>query len=231
MTTQPSTSTPDTEPDRQQVAEYLRNNPDFFDHNAELLSELRLRHPSGQAVSLVERQIQVLRDQNSELKAKLLDLVDVARDNDRLNDRMHRLTLDLLKTDSLASLLDTLVDHLRREFKADAVSVRLSGLDEAQVREAGARQLQTDDTVKALFEPLFSAGRPLCGRLKQAQMDFLFGDQAAAIESAAVVPLGSKAVRGVLAIGSRESIRFHPGMGTLFLSHLGELLGQMLESR
>ncbi len=230
-TTRASTTSSDTEPAPQQVAEYLRNNPDFFEQRAELLEDLRLPHASGRAVSLVERQIQLLREQNSELKARLLDLVDVARDNDRLNERMHRLTLELLKTDGLPALLDTLNDHLRREFRADAVALHLSGRDEAQVREAGARLLPDDEATRTLFESLFATGRPLCGRLKKAQLEHLFGDQAAALESAAVVPLGDKAERGLLAIGSCESIRFHPGMGTLFLSNLGELLGQLLASR
>lgn len=230
MTTQANSRTAVNAADESQVVDYLRNTPEFFERNAELLSELQLPHPSGGAISLVERQVQVLREQNAELKAKLMDLVEVARDNDRLNERMHRLTLDLLRDDGLAPLLDTLGEHLRGEFNADAVAIRLAGIDDSRARELGVQRLETDVALDDLFGAVFASGRPICGRLKQDQLEFLFEDRAAAIESAAVVPLGDKAAVGVLAIGSCESIRFHPGMGTLFLSHLGELVGQVLSA-
>ena len=110
---------------------------------------------------------------------------------------------------------------------------KLKRLDLLELALAGAMGRDNPELSVAwcLRESLLSTGRPLCGRLKKAQLEHLFGDQAAALESAAVVPLGEKAGHGLLAIGSCESIRFHPGMGTLFLSNLGELLGQLLASR
>ena len=117
-----------------------------------------------------------------------------------------------------------------RVFKADAITVLLPDLEESQRRETGAENLVIDEALKSLFPIPFSEGKPQCGRLKQEQVDFLFRDQAAAIESTAVVPLGDRAQTGLLAIGSREVNRFNPCMGTLFLSHLGELLSQLLQN-
>lgn len=230
MTTQAKAETGVEEPDSEQVASFLSNHPDFLDHHPELLAELRLSHTTGKAVSLIEKQVQVLRDQNHDLKTKLLDLVQVAQDNDRLNERMHRMTLDLLTAGSLLELLDALRDHLRNEFKADAIALHLPGLDESEQRETGARNLLIDATLKERFPLPCSEGKPQCGRLKQDQLDFLFHDQSAAIESTAVVPIGERARGGLLAIGSREVNRFNPCMGTLFLSHLGELLSCMLDN-
>jgi uncharacterized protein YigA (DUF484 family) len=230
MTTQANAETSVEEPDGEQVASFLSNHPDFFDHNPDLLAELRLSHTTGKAVSLIEKQVQVLRDQNHDLKTKLLDLVQVAQDNDRLNERMHRMTLDLLRAGSLSELLDALRDHLCNEFKADAIALHLPGLDESQQRETGAKILLIDETLKERFPLLCSEGKPQCGRLKQDQLDFLFSDQAAAIESTAVVPMGEQARGGLLAIGSREVNRFNPCMGTLFLSNLGELLLCLLDN-
>ena len=224
MTTQANVDTPNRAPDAQEIADYLISHPEFFDERPELVADLRLTHSSGAAVSLVERQILVLREQNGELKRKLLELVDVARDNDRLNERMHRMTLDLSRSDSLRMLLDTLKDHLHNEFKADAVAACIINLDESQQRDTYATKLEPDDTLKTLFKTAFTDSKPQCGRLKQEQLDFLFGDQAAAIESAVVVPLGAQAEHGLIAIGSREVSRFNPCMGTLFMSHLAELL-------
>ena len=221
----------DLQPDAQQVARYLTNHPEFFENHAELVAELRLSHRSGKAVSLIERQVQVLREQNEGLKARLLELVDVARDNDRLSDRVHRMTLDLLATDNAAALTDALEDRLRNEFGADSVSLFLIDIDEQQQRESGIQKLDASDELKSHFEAAFNEGKPQCGRLSAEQAAFLFREQAQAIESAAVIPLGDHAQAGLLAIGSRETQRFNDNMGTLFLCHLGELLLALLKQK
>jgi len=210
------------------VADYLRDNPDFFLNNTSLLAALQVPHAVGPAVSLVEHQVKVLRDQNSQLKRKLMDLVHVARDNNRLNERMHQLTLGLINATSLEALLDTLRENLLVEFKADTVTLRLAGLPEARARECAVDLFDTDSNELNHFEAFLKSSRPQCGRFKQEQLQYLFGDQAQAIESVALIPLGPKVSLGLLAIGSREASRFHPGMGTLFLTHLGELTGLLL---
>jgi uncharacterized protein YigA (DUF484 family) len=228
MTTSQQTQ-PDSLPlEEKTVADYLRDNPDFFQNNASLLATLEIPHACGPAVSLVEHQVKVLRDQNRQLKRKLMDLVHVARDNNRLNERMHQLTLGLISTSSLVALLDTLREHLQGEFKADTVTLRLAGLPEAQARECGVDLYDPAGAELAHFDSFIKSCRPQCGRFKTEQLQYLFGDQAAAIESVALVPLGHKSTYGLLAIGSQDASRFHPGMGTLFLTHLGELIGLLL---
>jgi uncharacterized protein YigA (DUF484 family) len=229
MTTQANVDTRIGDPDAAQISEFLRDHPDFFDTHQDLLAELRLPHSSGKAVSLIERQVQVLREQNETLKSRLLELVNVARENDRLSGRMHQMTLDLLAASSLVGMLDALEDHLRNEFKADVIALHLPGLSETQLHESGAENLVVNETLKELLPTPLCEGKPQCGRLKQQQLDFLFKDQAAAIESTAVIPIGHHGQGGLLAIGSREVNRFNPCMGTLFLSHLGELLSRMLQ--
>ncbi len=230
MTTPANAETRIEEPDAEQVARFLGNHPDFFDDHPELVTELRISHATGRAVSLIEKQVQVLREQNQDLKTKLLELVNVAQDNDRLNERMHQMTLDLLRAASLAELMDTLKGHLRNEFKADAIALHLPGLDETRQRETGARELVVDRALEERFPIPYREGKPQCGRLKQEQLEFIFKDQAVAIESTAVIPLGERGQNGLLAIGSREVNRFNPCMGTLFLSHLGELLSCLLQN-
>jgi uncharacterized protein YigA (DUF484 family) len=231
MTTQANMEHPVEGPTTEQIAAYLDQHPRFFDEHPELLAGLNLSHSSGKAVSLIERQVQVLRDQNEALKGRLVELVDVARDNDRLNGRMHEMTLDLLQADSLVELLDTLEDHLRNEFRADAIALRLVQPEEGLRRETDVTALVIDEPTKALFATSLCDGKAQCGRLKQEQLEFLFGDRAAGIASAAVMPLGHHGREGLLAIGSREADRFSPRMGTLFLSHLAELLVPLLGKR
>ncbi len=215
--------------DAKQVADFLREHPDFFNEELELLADLHIPHPVGGAVSLLERQVETLRDQNHDLKRKLMELVQVARDNDRLNERMHQLILDLITTQDMEQIIDTLNRHLQGEFKADTVTVLLHDIAEDKARESGVKPIERDDPALQHFETFYKTGHPLCGRLKLVQLEFLFGDQAPAVGSAALIPIGLDAEQGMIAIGSREANRFHPGMGTLFLTHLGELLGAFLK--
>jgi len=216
--------------DESTVADYLRVNPEFFVNNASLLATLEIPHVCGPAVSLVEHQVKVLRAQNQQLKRKLMDLVHVARDNNRLNERMHQLTLGLISAGSLEALLDTLRENLQGEFKADTVTLRLASIPEALARECGVDTYRPDAPELEHFQSFLKACRPQCGRFKKQQLQYLFGDQADAIESVALIPLGARSAYGLLAIGSQEASRFHPGMGTLFLTHLGELMGLLLSA-
>jgi uncharacterized protein len=231
MTSQANAESQHTEPDASQVHDYLTSHAEFFNDYPELLADLQLSHASGKAVSLIERQVQVLREQNQELKQRLLELVDVARDNDRLNERLHHLTLELIGASSLTELIDNLENQLRNEFMADAIILHLPDLDESRQRETGAQPLVVNDQLRELLPTPLTENKPQCGRLKEAQAEFLFGEQAAAIESGAVIPLGENACCGLLSIGSREVNRFNPCMGTVFLMHLGELLARLLASQ
>ena len=103
------------------VVQYLTQNPDFFERHLDLLTELRLPHPSGGAVSLLERQIAALRSDSDRYRKQLEEFITVARDNEDLNRRLHRLTLKLMDTASLQETLNALQDALYDEFQADAV--------------------------------------------------------------------------------------------------------------
>ena len=228
MTTQIERGTDDAGLNDEAVDEYLRAHPDFFERHTELLTVMRLPHPvDGGAVSLVERQVALLREKNRQLERKLLDLVQVARDNEHLSSRLHRLALALMEAEELDAVLATTQEILRSEFKADHVQVRLIGDLEA---EHSPHFVTSDDPGLDTVDDLFDSKRPLCGRLNQNQLEFLFGEHAGAIASAVAVPLFSTGRLGVLALGSSEDTRFHPGMGTLFLGYLGELISGAVES-
>ena len=220
MTSQANAESQHSEPDASQVHDYLANHAEFFNEYPDALPVVRAR-PA----------VQVLREQNHDLKQRLMELVDVARDNDRLNERLHNLTLELIGAGSLTELVESLEHQLRNEFMADAIILHLPELDESRQRETGAQPLVIDDQLRELLPTPLTENKPQCGRLKQAQAEFLFGEQAAAIESSAVIPLGENACGGLLTIGSREVNRFNPCMGTVFLMHLGELLVRLLDSQ
>jgi uncharacterized protein YigA (DUF484 family) len=210
------------------VAEYLQTYPDFFERNGPLLAKLRLPHlrDAGATVSLVERQVEVLRERNQSLERKLKELVDVARANDALADRIHRLSQRLIRAHDLSATISAVETSLREDFDA-MHSVLVLFLEEARPLQAAGRFLRADDIGSAdikTFESLLQAGKPRCGQIRDAQRDYLFGKDSIEIGSVALTPLGPKGALGILAIGASDAQRFHPAMSTEFLSRIGELV-------
>ena len=212
------------------VVDYLQKHPRFFENNLDILSELRLPHPSGTAISLIERQVDVLRDNNHNLEQKLNNLIQIARDNDRLNSRIQKMALALMETAALDEVFYAVQVILRSEFNADSTTLycfrqpnHVTTLDDASF-------IEKDEALVKQFSKFFEKNKPICGPLESAQAHFLFDDNADAIISAALVPITSQEeVIGMLAIGSYDINRFHPAMGTIFLTYIGEMIGRTLE--
>lgn len=221
------------------IVDYLRNNPEFFNTHGRLLADIRVPHQADGAVSLIERQVTVLRDQNRELKRQLQALVQVARDNDTLNHRIQHFTLSLMEAKGLTATLRILDEGMREDFHADMLSLclfrRLPLAARAGLNDIlPLREMSADNTDTAAFATLLATGKPLCGHLRRGQSKFLFGEQADNVGSAVVLALNagggdSTPERlGLLGIGSLDGKRYHAGMGTLFLSHLGDLVGRAI---
>lgn len=208
------------------VAAFLEQHPDFFNRHPELSERIRVPHECGAAVSLITYQVQVLREQNRSLGKRLDDLVQVARDNDRLADRLHNLTLDLMDSEDLDAVLHTLKDGLRRHFEADLVALRL--FDPGHLRKQHQEFVVRSHKALGHFQRFFEDDRPICGRLGPEQTSFLFGDSARKVASAALVPVSDQHLLGLLAIGSYAPNRFQPSQGTVFLRQLGQLAGRAL---
>jgi len=206
----------------QKVADYLVAHPDFFQHHPDALAAIDIPHPTGDAVSLIERQVRTLREQNQNYRSQLEHLIGVARENESLAQRLHRLTLSLIETRSFDEVLNTLQDELRSLFQADAVEMKLFAREEleAHANEAGP----------AMFHDFIDKQRPSCGKLPAEQLDFLFGSQAGETGSVALIPVQSPPLIGILAIGSRDEDRFHPGKGVDFLQRLADVVSATLSA-
>jgi uncharacterized protein len=229
--------------DAQTVANYLRQNPDFFNLNTSLLADLALPHKTGAAISLIERQVDVLRDQNRRYRNQLQELVQIARDNDGLIEQLQHLTLSLLDVDELNETFEVFYNSLKQNFHADAVTVQLFtdpahlALDAAQTEHLDVEFIRPHDSHISMFRNVVNKGLPVCGKLKREQLDYLFGSKADDIASAALLPLSAQGSRnmgclplGMVAIGSYEADRFHVGMGTVFLKYLAELIDRKLRT-
>jgi len=211
----------------QSVATYLRQHPEFFLNQEALLTTMRIPHTRGNAVSLVERQVSVLRDENHQLQRQLEHLIDAAQRNEALLKQIQRVISALLGAETLDVFFDTLYTELQAVFHTDAVVVRLFGAPGAMIAQR-PEFTEYDAQIFTLFESVLGATAPVCGRLPAAQAAFLFGEQR--IGSAVLISLGLPEPQGILALGSVEVARFSPGMSTDMLAYLGDMLSQMLRA-
>ena len=211
MTTREARGLPAATIDEESIAHYLQLNPDFFERHQPILGRMRLPHArSASTISLVERQVEVLRERQAELEGKLAEFVAVARANDALSGKIQRFTRRLLRATT-------------RQLMAEEI--------EASLPERFLRAAEPDDPNLKSFEGLFASGKPRCGQVRDTQRQFLFGADAGEIGSVALVPLGEHGAIGLLALGSHDRERFHPGMSTEFLARMGELIADAVVYR
>ena len=219
--------------DEQAVAHYLQQNAEFFERHPQLLARLRLHHPrNGATVSLIERQVEVLREKYQAQEQKLAEFVRVARANNVLADKIQRFSRRLLRTTTRAQAVAEVEASLREDFDTFHAVLVLAA-DPQLPGEIGSaqrflRRVDAADPAFRSFDALFSACKPRCGQVRDSQRDFLFGAEAPNIGSVALIPLGGQPPLGLLALGSVDHDRFHPGMSTEFLTRIGELITEVL---
>jgi uncharacterized protein YigA (DUF484 family) len=239
MTTRDARGLATKENEEDAVATYLQHNPDFFERHQALLTRLRVPHSrGGSTISLVERQIEVLRERHAALEGKLTELVSVARANDAIADKLHRFTRRLLRARSRAEAVARIEASLREDFDAFHCVLVLIGEFPDLAPQRFVRTVAHDDAGLKSFETLFASGKPRCGQARDTQREFLFGQDSNDIGSVALVPLvplreataaaGPPGPLGVLALGSADRDRFHPGMSTEFLARMADLIADAL---
>jgi hypothetical protein len=221
--------------DEDRIAEHLVAHPDFFERNAGVLARLRLPHQRGSAaISLVERQVLVLREKLATVERKLRELIENGRTNDATTDRMHRLTRRLLRARDLASVVTALETSLREDFGASrwvalVTDPSLPGIvafgnQHVRIVARGSAELR-------IFESFFESARPRSGQIRDTQREYLFGGDGSTVGSTALIPLGERASLGLLAIASHDTERFLPTMSTDFLVRIGEIVSEAMLAR
>jgi uncharacterized protein YigA (DUF484 family) len=179
-------------------------------------------------VSLIERQIEVLREKNHTADARLAELVGIARANEALSAKIHQFTRRLVRAATRREILTQIERGFREEFDTTQTVLLLfnAGSDTADLRFV--RPVAANDQNLAGFENLLSTGKPRCGQIRDSQRDFIFGPDSGSVGSVALVPLAGDAPMGLLVLGSLNRERFHPGMSTDFLALLGQLISDAL---
>lgn len=213
--------------DENAVAEFLNANPEFFNRHPDLLSDLDLRGEAGDSVSLLERQVSVLRERNRDLRQQLNTLLTNAVDNEQVYMRMKTLTLALMDAGSVADLDAALDQDLISGFDADHATCFIQGWpgSEDLTHIVGIAR----DEVSPL-PGLFERTEPVCAVHRVEEYTAVFPDALlSAPGSIALVPMRTDALNAVLVIGSWDPQRFAPDMGKVFLVHIGEVMSRTLE--
>ena len=210
----------------EQVESYLQQHPEFFNEHLHLLESMTIPHPSGDAISLISKQLEIFRTKHHELENQLIALIEIARDNDTAINRMHHLTLALLDAANLEEAVANLDQVFAEYFLTDFVAIKIiSPARHASIAnlfiEPGAPELQH-------FYQILSSSQPKCGRPTLAQAKVMFGEAATEVKSCAIIPMAFTQLEGIIAIGSREENRFHYSMGSLFLTQMSEIIGTRL---
>lgn len=208
------------------VATYLRLNPQFFDQHPELLEKIQVPHPyGGRAIPLAERQTVALREKAKMLEGKLGELIQFGEENDVISEKVHRLAVAIAAARDFPALAQSLYFHLHEDFAVPHVALRIWGKsvpvdfeEAAAVGEAERRQAAT-------------MAVPQCGPAAGSGFAAWFGEAAEHVRSLALVPLGQTAVFGLLLLGSEDPQRFYPEMGTLYLRRIGELCAAGVTAR
>ncbi|NND65307.1 MAG: DUF484 family protein [Gammaproteobacteria bacterium] len=218
------------------VVQFLMTHPEFFQRHGEVLHRLQVPHPTGlNTISLVERQVEVLRDRNEKLEKKLREFVNVAHANDALMAKIMDLAIALINAQSRHEVLEAIEERLREHFGADrGVVVLFDDVTDcrALAKHSFAKCLSSDDPSLKVFSKLVRGTAPRCGRISDSLWAYLFSpQQPVEAGSAALVPLGIDGKLGWLVIGSHDGKRFHPGMSTDFLLRIGELISAALIRR
>jgi len=201
------------------VAAYLKEHPEFFEHYAEVVADVMIPHPhGGRAISISERQILTLRERGKQLEVKLGEMIQFGEENDVISEKVHRLGLALIAARDVAALSHAVDFNLREDFSVPHVALRLwhQGATAAEPTSEATRTFAT------------GLLHPHCGPLAMADTAAFFGEAAALLKSYAYIPLRGKDTFGLLALASEDAQRFYPEMGTLYLTRIGEIIAACL---
>lgn len=216
--------------ERELVA-YLKAHPDFLARHPDLLESIELKHRAGSAVSLIEKQVEMLRAKNQRLEDRLERLLEAARDNERRQDHVHRLARTLIRAPSLASVAAGLVKCMREDFDIDESLIGISASHYKRHDIDGVVPVENEGKLARAFENFFRTRLIECGPIAPEKAKLLFPKATQPILSAAIVPLEKEKALGFVALGSREAERFQPRQGRMFLELTAELLAAAIRAR
>ncbi|MFK5986142.1 MAG: DUF484 family protein [Pseudomonadota bacterium] len=212
------------------ISLYLQDNPDFFQDKDHLVEKLQLTHTAGNAISLIERQVDILRQQNVQLNKQLNELFSIAKENDHATQKMHNLILALLSCQRLHDIATLLETRLVEDFTVDSALLKLFSVENAVLDAKNTISMDESSVQAKTIKKLINKREPICGFFNQLNSKELQTDKQFDIKSMAVMPLfvDKNDCFGVLILGSEDKQHFNPDNGIVFLKNLAEIVSATL---
>jgi uncharacterized protein YigA (DUF484 family) len=210
------------------VIDFLQKYPETLMSYPDVFTSLSIPHETRGATSLVERQLIMLRDENRLSKKNMDDLVNIARENEELNQRFHRLALELMSSDQLHDVLSLVQDQVQTFFHTDYVCFKFLPTIKDRKKHLSSHYLDKDSDIIDTVTSWVADRKPICGEQKESSSVALFGADLN-IGSCAIIPLYHASDLGLLCLGSTSKEHFTEKMGTIFLQQLGELVSARLQ--
>ncbi|MFL2742659.1 MAG: DUF484 family protein [Gammaproteobacteria bacterium] len=209
------------------VKKFLKENPDFFLKNPEALEELEIKHASGEAVSLIERQVEIIKKKNLLADSKLSEFLSNAEFNQKLFIKVQKLILIILKSETLNSLSEQVEIFFKKEFGNEKCKIFF--FTQEELFDVSAERIITPEIATPTFSDLFSENVIYLGGLNKELSTLVFGGKAM-IKEGAICRLASSKIAGALTLGSSKEGKFAKDSETLFLEFVIDVMSHKIDS-
>ena len=214
------------------VSDFLSLHPNFFDNHQDLLKSMNLSHASGGAVSLIERQISILRQKEVSLQNQLNQFISIAHANDIISKKIYSLTIDLFEATNIDKTLETIKKNMINNFDANESALIIFDRKNQINKKLSDNFFhifngRNDSLIP--FDKFLEKKEVFCGKISPEQSDFLSKKNTHKIKSIALIPMGVDSKIGFLIIGNTDPNHFNPGMSVDYLKHIGDLLAGALK--
>lgn len=216
----------------QEVIHFLESNTDFFVRYADLLETLKVNEKNGTVTSLINHQVNVLKERNAQLKSKLYELISFAEENEKLMSQVFELTLQLSQISHVANVTKHFVRFVKQYFNPDMFKLVMPEYDSLNnSTEVLCIDEQKRGDFNNIFASFFQDNKPLAGRLQKDKLVFIFGQRAPEVGSCVILPIGKNAEKGLLVFAGFDENRFNPEVSTDLLFRLTHILDRKFNKK
>jgi len=212
------------------IIHYLNQNKDFFVKHPEQLELLKVNTNSGKVTSLVNHQVNVLKERNTQLKLKFSQLIHYAEENEKLMNQVFELTLHLCQISHIANVTKHFTRFVKQSFDSDLFKIILPSYENLDKSASVICVGQEDKEFEKAFKSFLKQGKPVCGRIKKDKLNYIFSNQANSVGSCVLLPIGDHAKKGILVFASFDENRFQTDMSTDLLSRLADILDKKFKN-
>lgn len=205
------------------IINYLQNDNDFFIRHPEQLLAINVSNRDGKVASLINHQVNVLKDRNQQLKDKLSEMIKYAEYNEKIMTQIFELTLRLSQISHVANVTKFFCAFVKKAFDCKYIRIIVPKYDKLD-SNSSVLCIENDEPFLSIFNEFIRGNRPICGRLKPEKLKFIFAKNADSIGSSVMLPIGDKAEKGILVFASEDESRFNPDMSTDLLARLAQIL-------